>query len=161
MPIAKITTDYTGRTKDINIFPAINPTIVGPQKVNPSFGNVSSYCAGVQKLVQRYAVALLTVQGSQPNYPNFGTALLKTLMVSSLTTQSDLSHAFNFANAIVVSQFRNYQKDAVEVPLDEQLDTATLLSVTVSPGYDVTYRIAIYTNAGTTYDFLLPIPVTI
>lgn len=160
MPIRTITTDYSGRAKDINISPNVDPTKPSAQKVTPGFGNVSSYCAGVQKLVQRFMIALVTVRGSQPAYPAFGTDLLKRLTVSSLTTVADLKHAFNFASAKVVSEFRAYQADTPDLPDDEQLDTVLLLDVTVSPNNEVTYRVALYTKAGSTYDFLLPIPIS-
>lgn len=160
MPIRNITTDYSGRSKDINIAPSIDPRVTAPQKVAPSFGHVSSYCAGVQKLIQRYMIALVTVKGSQPAYPTFGTDLLKKISVSSLTTVADLTHAFNFASASVVSMFRANQETAVGVPDDEQLDTALLTSVSVTANFEVTYRVALYTKAGNTYDFLLPIPIS-
>lgn len=158
MPINKVTTDYTGRDKDINIFPVVSPLLQPKQTVTPSFGKVSSYCAGVQKLLQRYAVALLTVQGSQPEYPTFGTGLLRNVMVSSITTLSDLSHAFNFANSLVISMFRDYQSKHEGLPLDEQLDTAILADITTTANYEVTFSVKIYTMAGNTYDYLLPIP---
>lgn len=160
MPIRNITTDYTGRAKDINISPTIDPTKTSVQKVTPGFGNVSSYCAGVQKLLQRFMIALTTVRGSQPAYPTFGTDLLKTIAVSSLTTVADLKHAFNFASAKVVSEFREYQAATPGLPDDEQLDTALLLDISVTANYEVTYRVALYTKAGETYDFLLPIPIS-
>lgn len=160
MPIAKVTTDYSGRKKDINISPGISPYTDKVQKVTPGFGSVSSYCAGVQKLIQRFMIALVTVRGSQPAYPSFGTDLLKTLTVSSLTTLADLRHAFNFASAKVVSEFREYQATQPDLPDDEQLDTALLLDVKVTASYHVTYRVALYTKAGEVYDFLLPIPIS-
>lgn len=160
MPIRNITTDYSGRSKDINIVPNIDPKKTTPQKVALSFGRVSSYCAGIQKLIQRFMIALVTVKGSQPAYPDFGTDLLKKLSVSSLTTIADLTHAFNFASASVVASFRAYQEGITGVPEDEQLDTALLMNVEVSANYEVTYRVALYTKAGDTYDFLLPIPIS-
>ncbi len=160
MPIRNITTDYSGRAKDINISPTIDPSKTTVQKVTPGFGAVSSYCAGVQKLIQRFMIALVTVRGSQPAYPAFGTDLLKRISVSSLTTVADLKHAFNFASAKVVSDFRAYQAETPGLPDDEQLDTALLLDVTVSANYEVSYRVALYTKAGSTYDFLLPIPIS-
>lgn len=160
MPIRNITTDYSGRSKDINIFPSVSPSKAGAQKVTPSFGKVSSYCAGVQKLIQRYAIALLTVKGSQAAYPNFGTGLVKQLNMSRLTNQPDLVHAFNFANAAVIGQFRAYQETTTGLPADEQLDTAVLLSVTATANLEVSYRVALYTKAGSTLDFLLPIPIS-
>ncbi len=160
MPIQYVSTDYTGRAKDVNILPGIKPTTSVVQKVTPAFGAVSSYCAGIQKLIQRFMIALTTVRGSQKQYPNFGTDLLKRLTVSKLTSVSDLTHAFNFASARVVEAFRAYQQNTPNLPTDEQLDTALLLEVKVTNTNEVTYRVALYTKAGNTYNFLLPIPTS-
>ena len=160
MPIRNVTTDYSGRQKDISAFSVVNPLSPSRQAVTPTFGRVSSYCAGVQKLIQRYTIALLTTRGSQPAFPDFGTELLAGLAVSGLSTVSDLTHAFNFANALVVVQFRDYQSRASGIPLDEQLDTAVLSSLTTTASFEVTFTITLYTMAGTTIDYLLPIPIT-
>ena len=160
MPIRNITTDYSGRSRDINIVPNIDPKVTTPQKMGLAFGRVSSYCAGVQKLIQRFMIALITVKGSQPAYPEFCTDLLKKISVSSLTTVADLTHAFNFAAASVIALFRSYQEKQTGLPEDEQLDTALLTSVTVTKDYHVSYRVTLYTKAGNTYDFLLPIPIS-
>jgi len=161
MPIRNITTDYTGRSKDISIASGVDPRIASPQKVTPSFGAVSSYCAGVQKLVQRFMIALTTVKGSQPEFPDFGTDLLKKISTSSLTTIGDLTHAFNFASASVVASFRAAQERAEDPgPEDEQLDTALLTDVEVTSSFNVSYKVSLYTKAGNTYDFLLPIPLS-
>lgn len=159
MPIQKLTTNYTGREKDINIFPTVRPTVKGPQPTPGSFGKVSSYCAGIQKLAQRYLIALLTIRGSQPNFPNFGTNLLKQVNTGSVTTNGDLVHIFNFANVSVISAFRSAQEKAKNIPMDEQLDTVVLNSVSVTVGNSVNYNISLYTNAGQTYDYVLPIPI--
>ena len=160
MPIRNIITDYSGRSKDINIFPTVNPRTKDAQPVVASFGPVSSYCAGVQKLIQRYTIALLTVKGSQPAYPKFGTNLLKQLAVSGIRTRADLTHSFNFANAVVIDQFRTFQKDSAGDHPDEELDTCVLQDVTVTKNYEVNYRVLMYTKAGAILDFLLPIPIT-
>ena len=160
MPIRNLTTDYSNRSKDINIFSPVDPTSTLARPVAPSFGKVSSYCAGVQKLIQRYAISLLTAVGSQPAYPAFGTGLPARMLSSNLTTLDDISHAFNFANAYVVNLFRRYQETAPATPLDEQLDTAMLISTTVDASRRLNFRVALYTRAGVTYDFLLPIPTT-
>jgi hypothetical protein len=158
MPIGRIITDYTGRARDLNISLAGAVPTEAPEPMSLAFGKVSSFVAGVAKLVQRYTVLLLTPQGSQPGYPDFGTGLPARLMSANLTTVGDLTHAFNFANAWVVSTIRTEQARAVERPLDEQLDTAVLEGITVR-GSSLELRINIFTLAGETYDFLLPIPV--
>lgn len=159
MAIKNITSDYSGHPlKDINICYNINPRVV-TQPLVFSFGKVSSYIAGIQKLVQRYAIALLTQLSSQTEYPEFGTELYNTLLMGRIFNNEDIIHVFNFANMKVIEDFRNYQKQQSGIPLDEQLNTAVLRDVLVdSNNGTASFKIYIYTNAGDTVDFLVPVP---
>lgn len=158
MPISGTTTDYTGRKRDVCI---LHPTdLTGKRAVSPiNFGSPSSFCAGVQKLIQRYMVAFLTVAGSQRDYPTFGTAFVSSLNGGTYNPSvNDVTHIFNFANYIVVTSFRNYQAQNPSDPLDEQIDTATLNSASVS-GDIATFDILMTTRAGTTITFVMPLPL--
>ncbi len=157
MAIAKVTQDYSTRTKDISILKKADPKKYGPQPVSPKFGQVSSVCTGVQKLVQRYAIALLTNVGSQPVYPLFGTNLLTLLQGGNLVSTEQLKHYFNFANVDVVNSFNDYQKQNVDLPQDEQLASATLKDVIVL-GDMVSLSILLVTAEGDAVDFVLPLP---
>ena len=155
MAIAKVTTDYSTRTKDLHIMQGVNPSKLSG--ITPSFGKISNYCAGVQKLVQRYTILLLTSIGSQPNYPNFGTDLVDTVMSSSLLLNKlEFVNIFNFANAGVVSFLRNYQRK-VAAPLDEQLNTATLLDIVIKDG-GISLKVQLVTMQNTPVDFIVPLP---
>lgn len=156
MPIRNITSNYSGRNKDITITPYINSLLSERQRVALTFGKVSSYCAGIQKLIQRYIITLLTVSGSQPHDPLFGTNFLSKVKRSNLTTLNDLTHIFNFANFDVISTFKEYQSAHPNLPADEQLDTAVIDSID-STQDSVTFKIKIYTMAGETVDFVVPI----
>lgn len=157
MPYQSLSTDYTGRKKDICITPYVDPRIIGEQQVTYTLGPIASYTAGIQKLMQRYVIALFTIQGSQKYDPTFGTDFYSTLRSSNLMSVADLSHIFNFANYDVITLFKDYQKNNPDIPLDEQLDTAVLDSINVS-GTSATFNVKIYTKAGENYNFLVPIP---
>lgn len=158
MPVRRFTTDYTGRDRDLNISLAGGVPVTAPRPMSLIFGPVSSFLAGPAKLVQRYAVALLTPRGSQPGYPEFGTDLPARLASAGRTTPGELAHAFNFANARVVSLFRTEQAQDPDRPPDERLDTAVLQEISVAGGV-LDLRINLFTGAGEEYDLLLPIPV--
>ena len=153
--ITSVTTDYTGRQKDINIFGYKNPNTQTISTASLSFGRVSSYCAGVQKLLQRYTIALLTKLGSQTTYPDFGTDFTSSL--ESSQTSQDLQHALVFANALVISEFRQYQAVNSGLPLDEQIQTVTINALTYTQG--VLYlNLSILTLAGDAVQYILPLP---
>ncbi len=157
MPVTNVTTDYTDRTKDVSIAYKVNPSSSEVQTIKLSFGTISSYCAGVQKLIQRYMIVLLTEKGSQEDSPLFGTDLMTKLRYAGRMNISQVRHTFNFANAEVVSAFRKFQTKNTG-PLDEQLDTAVLETVTVANG-QLNMGIRIYTMAGNEVSVIAPIPI--
>lgn len=158
MAINNITTDYTGRTKDINVFYKPDPTKTGViQPMSLVFGNISSFVAGPQKLIQRYALALLTELGSQALDTGFGTDMLTRLHNSAGLGKIDVTYIFAVANSKVVQEFRTYQNANPSTFLDEQLDTASLTNLDLN-GDSVRFYITLNTMAGTSVDYLLPIP---
>ena len=156
MPITGTSTDYTGRKKDISILQGVNPAQL--TTVAPSFGKISQYCAGIQKLIQRYAICLLTEIGSQANNPTFGTNLISTLLSSSSKiNQADVYHIFNFANANVIQSFRDYQRKNAGLPTDEQIDTTKLIGISVKAD-TISLNIQVFPITGTPVVFLIPLP---
>jgi len=157
MPINGTTTNYSGRTKDVLISGALDATNNQLQPVALSFGRVSGYCAGVQKLVQRYIILLNTVIGSQPDFPTFGTELHAALLSGRLSNPVEFQHTFNFANWSAVNTIKSWQTNH-ELPLDEQLSTATLLKFAVK-GDTLTAEVKLTTMAGEDVVFVVPLPL--
>ena len=156
MAISNITTNYTGRTIDLHIFQGVNAP--NASDITPSFGLISNYCSGVQKLVQRYAILLLTELGSQELYPDFGSDLLtKLTSTSNNYNRSDLFTLFALANVKVSDVILAYQIEN-PLPLDEQLDVATLEEIVTTTDGGVALRVNISTRAVGAIDFLLPLP---
>lgn len=158
MPIKSIITDYTGRKRDINIAFGIDPTNPDRQVLNLSFGAISTFCAGVQKLVQKYMILFLTAIGSQSQFPTFGTEFAGTIYSGNLASREDVLHAFNFANFSVLETLKAYQAKNPSLPLDEQISTALLNNLEVE-GDRLSVEIRIVTNAGEDVDFLIPLPL--
>jgi hypothetical protein len=159
MAISKITTDYSGRKKDVSIIRNINPTNPATQKVTLEFGKVSAYCAGVQKLVQRYMIIFMTEVGTQKSYPEFGTPFYGNIRRGNVVNKTDLVHKFNFANLKTVETIRTHQQKFNDIPLDEQINTALLGDIIFVARDQINIRILIKTNAGDNVDFLMPLPL--
>lgn len=157
MPIGKITTDYFGRKKDISIIKGADPNTLGKQNVTLEFGKISTYCAGVQKLIQRYMIIFLTLLGSQPKFPTFGTDFYSRLTGSNLVSRADMIHLFNFANLTTIKTIKEHQSTKTDIPEDEQLNTAYLNSLLIS-GDTLSLKVVIETSAGSTVDFVVPLP---
>ena len=156
MPISGVSTDYSNRKKDIHIFQGVNPSALAI--ITPEFGKISNYCTGIQKLVQRYAISLLTELGSQDNYPDFGSSLITRLIRrGGNMNRLDIYPIFNSANLKIITSFREYQRATPGLPDDEQLSTAQLTNVIVAGG-NVSLSIQIYPLSGGAVEFVLPIP---
>ena len=160
MAITGTTTNTSGRLQDLLIFQGLSASQYNvAQPVTVSFGTVSSYTVGIQKLVQRYAIALLTSLASQPDYSTFGTSFSSSLAVGGAGFDGiALRHTFNLANLQVQELFSTYQNTTTGLPLDEQLAYATLLDFSFSPG-SLSLTISITSLAGSSVEYVLPFPV--
>lgn len=156
MAIRNVTNSYAGRTVDLSIAGRLEPQTIGVQPVSLSFGRISTKCAGVQKLLQRYTIMLLTSKGSQKNNPNFGTDLIPTLLGGNLIDVGHLVHTFNLASWSVVKTLREYQASHPEIPADEQINTALMTDYDVQ-GSTVLFNVKVQTQAGDVIDFILPV----
>jgi hypothetical protein len=152
--------------KDVNICQGagagggLNVTSPEKQPVTFAFGRISSYIAGIQKLVQRYIILLLTQKGSQPIFPSFGTDFMAAIKSKNMVTYEDAIHEFNFANMQVIETFREYQANTPNIPDDEQLNTAVLNSLAYdSASNSAVFNVRIYSNTGENVDYILPIPI--
>jgi hypothetical protein len=158
MAIAKITTDYTGRKKDISILQYPDASKPEAQDVSPKFGKTPRFCAGPQKLVQRYTIILLTNLTSQINYPDFGTKFLYTLKAGISPTDKLMARQiFQLASYSTVNTLKAYQVSTF-VPPDESVKSAVLRSISLYGGY-VSFDVVITTDAGSSIDFLVPLPI--
>jgi hypothetical protein len=158
MPISGTSTDYTGRTKDISIFQSPDAMLTGPQDVVASFGQRAKFCSGVQKLVQRYAILLLSDYGSQLNFPTFGTDFMSTIKAGiSPVDQLAAMQIFSSASYDAVLLLREYQAAHPDIPLDERISRAELTGISLYASY-AAFEVTIYTEAGETVNFLVPLP---
>lgn len=156
MAISSTTTVFNDRKKDIHIFQGVNAP--NTTVITPSFGNISNYCAGIQKLVQRYAITLLTELGSQPDFSTFGSSLITRLNNTAVTLgAADVMGLFNLANAKVIRSFRAYQSANPNTYQDEELNTSYLVGVS-RVNDKVSLRIKIVSMAGDIVQFVLPLP---
>lgn len=158
MAVRNIIKNYAGRTLDVNISGNLDPLSSDVQPMGLRFGALSTKCAGVQKLIQRYAIILLTSKGSQKNNPDFGSDLIPTLLGGNFINAGELVHTFSLASWSVVQRLRAYQVANPGAPLDEQINTAVLTDYKVQ-GTTVQFNVKIHTQAGEIIDFILPVVI--
>jgi hypothetical protein len=158
MAVASISSNYTLRKKDISILQYPDASQVGGQTVYPVFGKNGRFCTGVQKLVQRYTIILLTNLTSQPNFPEFGTSLLYTLKGGiSPVDQLRAAQIFDLASYDVITTMKVYQSQNSDIPADEKIVRATLTNLSLL-GSTVAFEVTIITEAGDNLEFIIPLP---
>jgi len=132
--------------------------LAGPQNIAVSFGKNGQFCAGLQKIIQKYTIILLTELGSQPNYPTFGTDFLNVLQGGFSPIDSlRASQIFNLASYVAVNALKTYQASRDDIPDDERIVSATLTNISLYNG-SVAFDVAIATEAGSAMNFLIPLP---
>lgn len=158
MPASSISSNYSGRKKDISIFQYPDAALLGEQTVAPKFGKNARFCTGVQKIVQAYAVILMTNISSQVNYPGFGTNFLYTLQGGvSPVDYLRASQIFNLASYDALGSLKAYQSNRGDIPLDEQIASAELTNISLYGG-QAAFDVTIKTEAGDNVEFIVPLP---
>jgi hypothetical protein len=151
-------TDYSGRRRDISILDYPDLSSMDGKEVFPRFGKTSRFCAGTQKLIQRYTVLMLTNVNSQEFYPTFGTDFLWPLQAGiSPTSRLQAAQIFFLADYDTVTVIKNYQVDNPDLPEDEQLDYTELVDFVLYNG-SVAFSVKLTTLAGNLSNFLIPLP---
>jgi hypothetical protein len=158
MILPTTSSNYTLRKKDISIFQYPDALAASAQDVRPAFGKMTRFCAGVQKLVQRYAVILLTNIDSQPDFKDFGTDFLYTIQGGiSPVDQIRASQIFNLASYDAVTLLKSYQASHNDIPNDEKIASAQLTNMNLYAGY-AAFEVTLYTEAGDSIEFIIPLP---
>lgn len=166
MAVNNVTSDYTGRKKDISILQYPNPYIANPQNVKLRFGSNGRFCAGIQKTIQKYTIILLTNLGSQEKFPQFGTSFYSDLIYKSGALDTILAtQIFVAASSEAVDAIKAYQIYKDNIPADERLVSATLEDIVINniyindkPERQVGFSVKILTEAGESVDYVLPLP---
>lgn len=152
--------DYVGRRADMLAFRSMFPQVGGNKQllvqelVQPGDGGY--LIAGIQKLVQKVLLILLTQIGSRRYAPEEGTTFMLEASRGLWRTPADVQQAFYAARLDVSRQCR--ASEQADDPLDERWGTLDLDGVTLV-GDKVTLRMSLTSAAGTQYTFMTPISV--
>jgi hypothetical protein len=97
------TDNYTGRQIDLELFQTVvSPDRLTPVSVSMSQG-VPKKVTGLQKLVQRYTIALLSTFGGVYFDKTFGTDFIQKMANGGSRNSSRISAIFSFASSPFLS----------------------------------------------------------
>lgn len=152
--------DYAGRLVDAAAFQLLLPAegvqlLVQELATHRDGGSV---IAGIQKLVQRILLTLLTIKGTRKYQPALGCQFMLDAISGGWRTVADVTQSFLLARSDVRNQL--ILEETTDDPDDERYGGMTLDRVTLSERM-VTVHISVRSLAGDAYTFLVPLKVAI
>lgn len=150
--------DYVGRTIDLLAFDGAKAS--GEAKLIPALvlpGQSGALITGIQKLVQRFLLELLTERGSLEYQPTRGTFFLTRIRAGIVRTSQDLFSEFTIAEVELKNSLMLEESDTD--PSDERYLEARLLSASLF-GDQATLNIQVTSRAGVSRTVIYPLRVT-
>lgn len=149
---------YIGRTVDLLAFDDMD--LLREVKLTQAIvkpGESGALIAGIQKLVQRFLIELLTVRGTLLYLPARGTDFMLEGRLGIWRTTNDLEQSFYSAIADLRDNLVLEESD--DDPADEKFGAATLISASFIQG-EVVIRVLLTSQAGISREILLPLRTT-
>lgn len=151
---------YVGRTVDMLAFDDAKASGEAElSQVLVKKNQSGAVIAGIEKLVQRFLLELLTEQGSLNYLPNRGTLFIIQARAGVLQTSQDLFTAFSTAAVQVGINLRAEDRINGDPP-DEQYQSAVLLAVSLAEG-NASLTIQVNSVAGTSRKVIYPLRISV
>ncbi len=158
MALSSTVIDYKGRTVDYLAFDdikAAGDALLTQQLVKPKASG--ALISGIQKVIQRFLLELLTGAGSLDYLPGRGTMLMPALQAGVIRTTQDL---FSYFNVAAKTAKENVVAEEIDSdPDDERIADVTLLSASLL-GDTAVINISFVTVAGDSLTVLYPLRVS-
>jgi len=152
------TSEYIGRTVDVAAFKGWSPNKrTKVEQVLAGPGDAGQLIAGIEKLLQRFAIELLTEEGSLLYLPKRGSSFMTAARTGYWRTGDDVRSSFNLAMLGVTENLQVEESDTD--PDDERFASADLLAVSLL-GDTATMSVKVTSQAGTSFTALLPLNIT-
>lgn len=149
--------DYKNRTVDVAAFKGweVGKSTEVEQKLVLA-GKGGEMIAGIEKLVQRFTIELLTELGSLTYRPERGSIFMLDARSGIWQTAGDVRSSF--ATSLLSIADNLIREESATDPADERFSSAELESVSLL-GDSVTLHVQVTSSAGTSFTALLPISV--
>lgn len=154
--------DYAGRTVDLLLLKTVLDVPVMNKRVGIDVSNVSGepmIVTGVEKLVQRFAVAFINAMGSTKFRPNHGTNIVPQVSKGLVYDMSSLE--VEAAEANLLAKTQTIEGDADEdTPDDEKLVDSEVTDLEFSRAEaSIKISVRLTTAAGDSYTYIIPVPI--
>lgn len=152
--------DYSGRTVDLLLLKTILNVPVVNRRVGIDVSNVVDepmIVTGVEKMVQRYAIAFINALGSTKFRPSHGTNIVPDVAKGLVYSMATLESAAAEANLLAERQLSaaDYGEDT---PDDELLESSEVIGLEFSREKSmVRISVRLTTAAGESYVYIIPV----
>jgi hypothetical protein len=155
------TIDYAGRQVDIELLQSVaEPTELIRVYLSLS-GDTPKLATGIQKLVHRYAMLLLTTVTEVKFDQTQGTRLLRSVVAGTIQNRGQLQNTFADANSAVLAQMRADDADTDKygtIPDDEAIVSTRLLDYDIDvQASSIFLRVRLTSRAGSGLTFIVPV----
>lgn len=151
--------DYSGRTVDLLLLKTVLSVPVAGKRVSLDVADEPMVVTGVEKMVQRYAIAFINALGSTRFRPEHGTNIVpdaaQGLIYDMATLEADAAES----NMLALNQITAADADE-ETPDDERLVDSEVVGLEFSRG-DSRIRVSVRLTsaAGNSYVYVIPVGV--
>jgi hypothetical protein len=148
---------YENRVVDLSIYQGIKPT--GDQMLTQALSTANHggvVITGIHKLVQTFALRLLTIKGSMRYLPFEGCDFMAEAQLGLFQNPVDIFSSFSASLVDIEQSFR--LDDSTSLPDDERYDSAELVGITLS-GTSASVRVKVTSRAGTSRVFIEPLAI--
>lgn len=154
--------DYSGRTVDLLLLKTVLDVPVVMKRVSLDVSNVSGepmIVSGVEKMVQRFAVAFINAAGSTMFRPDHGTEMIPKVAKGLVYDMSTLESVAAMANMDAKSEIMSAD-EGEDTPDDERLVDSEVVDLNFSREKSrVSVSIRLTTAAGTSYTYIIPVAI--
>lgn len=159
--------DYAGRTVDLLLLKTILDVPVAMKRMDLDVSNVAGepmIVSGVEKMVQRFAVAFLTAMGSAMFRPDHGTRIIPDVAQGRIYNMSTLEASAAEANMLARTQIKTSDAAAdnagEDTPDDERLVDSEVVDLKFyRASAKATVSIRLTTAAGSSYTYIIPVAI--
>ena len=152
---AKTTHSYSGRTVDMLLLKTVDRPVAS-KKVSPDVSGNIMAVSGIEKLVQRFALLFLTINGSV-GLSSEGTDIVGDMANGMIYDEATL-RASAVSSADEVSRQIKEADASEDTPDDEALDTADVIDLSIDRISSTAFvTVFITTLAGTSYTYVAPV----
>lgn len=154
--------DYAGRTVDLLLLKTVLSVPAVNKRVDMDVSNVVDepmIVSGVEKMVQRYAIAFINAMGSTRFRQDHGTEIVPMVAAGMVYSMSTLESAAAEANLLAGRQIM-LADEGEETPDDERLVASDVVDLEFSRERSmVRISVRLTTAAGDSYVYIIPVGV--